>query len=765
MEDLFAKFVATNGPAHIPEPLVGAAGTITNLFLPTWARRLVGTCRELYKLSTVGDKAFGVSTGSVGSVGGNLGPVSGMTVTTGGACATGVPGVPDALGVSGVASGSGSMCLDTGTSLMSSFAAFGIQTFVHVACTGLVSSLLGAGAGGSSSGSADECVRAALDELRTLLVGVAVEVRAVRTEMHGRFDAVDHKLECIHQDLVHAEAAIARHLACLQRVHVAGFRTLGSDLGVVSRKLAAMQEMCGDLACDVTWSALDSTLLDVQLFPDRFGPGAKPSPSQLRGWMVAIENALSSTRTRAAVRWMTKSYLVTETHTASLDDRHFRPLSSPVDAVGWLTGGGASYMPFDMYVEVLQVYHALRLWAQVVCADAPYDAAGACSRRVIAAVRDVVITPADVAAKFKTGMTLTDALVSEQRTRRLVWDTDEEAVTVEWARRQQDRWRAFAAPILHLENRICGYTNTNHEDVKWYALQLRGHLRDQYLDEVRHAASAASACPHGDQSVVVIIPPVDPPPPEHDAYTMCWTKKPFVLTGANRSTVLRTLGPFYAAERLGWGCLELILKVTQEATASVSGCSETGLVDIVPWRLAVGAFWDGAKVAEFEVASRRFDAREVSAPYLIFAGVRDGWLGRVLWDGTAATDYVQRRVFGAAASAGGGAGGDAGASVLSVTAVDAGVVDRLSARLQAHKTLVAEQKAAALAVDEARVAAVRACVRWLILLGHVRASTMDLLEAADFGGVLNDLRVASTKDVVTEWRVPYAKVALELLGG
>jgi hypothetical protein len=62
------------------------------------------------------------------------------------------------------------------------------------------------------------------------------------------------------------------------------------------------------------------------------------------------------------------------------------------------------------------------------------------------------------------------------------------------------------------------------------------------------------------------------------------------------------------------------------------------------------------------------------------------------------------------------------------------------------------------------VGSLRACVRWLILLGHVQSTTMDKLDAADYTGVHNDLRAASsTIEAVKEWRVPYHQYAHELL--
>jgi hypothetical protein len=710
---------------NVPDSVGTAVADTAELFLPSWAKKVFGTCRNMYKLWNSGDYVA-VSERASMSAGVGVGGSGGSGGSGGGSGGVGVGGSGGGSAPEVMAS------CDSSTVLMSSLVAFGVQTFVHIACSKLFGT------------EGEDHMLAALSELRTLLVGVGQEVRAVRVEMHGRFDLVDQKLDCIHRDLVAAEAAVTRQIAGLRRVQEVGFRCVATELSVVSRKLAALQDMCGDLACDVTWSALESTVLDVQLFPARFGAAAKPLPSQLRSWMGTIEDALLSSRTRAAMRWMTKAYLVSEAHSASMDRGHFRALTTPSDAVGWLTNGRVCYMPFDMYAEVLQVYHALRLWAQSVCTDVPYDAKGVCCHRITAAVRDVVIGPGDVSDKFAAATSMAAALACDKRALQARWDMDQEADCKAWVRRQEDRWLALAAPITHLDNRIVSYSNSNHEEVKWYALQLRYQLRDEYLQEVR--AGVAGGGP-----VVIVIPPMDPVP-DSDTDTMVWTKKPFILSGGNREVVLGTLGHFFDAERLAWGSLRLELKATQKASASVFGYADA-MVDVVPWALAVCALWDGVQIAEFAVASHQFCAGDVCATQLTRGGMRcaNPW-GTLLWDGTATTHYVQHQVFGI------------GDTVLSVSAVDGKAADRMAARLKAHAQQTAGEKAAALAVDEGAVGSLRACVRWLILLGHVQSTTMDKLDAADYTGVHNDLRAASsTMASVKEWRVPYHQYAHELL--
>jgi hypothetical protein len=57
MEDLSAKFIAAHGPVdvpklvqNVPDSVQTAVADTAELFLPSWAKRVFGTCRNMYKL-------------------------------------------------------------------------------------------------------------------------------------------------------------------------------------------------------------------------------------------------------------------------------------------------------------------------------------------------------------------------------------------------------------------------------------------------------------------------------------------------------------------------------------------------------------------------------------------------------------------------------------------------------------------------------------------------------------------------------------------
>jgi hypothetical protein len=350
-------------------------------------------------------------------------------------------------------------------------------------------------------------------------------------------------------------------------------------------------------------------------------------------------------------------------------------------------------------------------------------------------VGDVVVSAADVAAKVKEGVDAVGALVAERRHLHLQWDSGEQAEARAWARRQEVRWNQLADCILHLENRVKDYKNCNHEEVKWYAMHLRQGLRQQFLEQVRVAA----------EPVVVVLPPS---PPE-DPHSIAWTNKPIILEGPNRAMVLGALAPVFAAERLGWGTLQLVLCVAQGESASVSSWSES-LKSSVPWTLSVSALWEGAQIAEFHVASTHLDATMVHDSVKTVACVQnpsDMWPW-ALYDGTVATAFVEHIVFAP------------GAAAMSLKMVDRDKVRALKDKVDAHDVMTAKQKAIATQVD---ACSARACIRWLLLLDCIPVTALHKLQAEDYEGVLHVLRAAPCPSRDWKWEVPYATFAKRLL--
>ncbi len=722
MEDLLAKFVAANGP--VPGETLKFIVECGSHFLPSWAKNFVASSKSIVSfLESLEDS-------------GACAPAPTTTTSTAFAASTAVSAVSAVSAISAASTAStASLCLGTpamsacdavDVSVAGALASFAVQTFVQVVCNSL---------GQGSDGHMQHILR----ELWALVVGVASQVREMRLEMHGRFDGLDRKLDVILCTLVKSGAAIERHLVTLETVCMSGFRCVSMDIHAVALKLAALQEMCGDMGCDVTWARLEDTMLDIQLFSARFGVLSRPDVTQLRAWLTSIEDTLLSSRTRASLRWMTKASLLSERHTSEVDGRYFKSILSPLEVVGWLSGGTACFLPFDVYCKVLEVYHSLRLLAQEVITTPPYDHAGVCCRRMSAAVSDVVISSADVAAKMRESMRLVEALAVEQRQLRLTWEVSREKDVMAWARSQEARVQQLAATILHLDNRVCGYTNCNHEEVKWYAVQIREGLRKAFLEDVGAATDP----------VLWVLSPG--PSKEGDTDSILWTNKPFVLKGGNRQVVLDALGPVVTAQRLGWGTLDLVLKVAQFASASWGPFAER-VVDDVPWRLTVAAVWNGVQLAEFTVASTHFSGSRVHGMFKTVAGMKDSYgEPHILWDGMVATAFVDTCVLN-------------NDGVLTLSDIDAGKVAALRDRVAAHVDVFEKQKAVAVAVDASDA---RACIRWLILLGHLPEVAMMRLEDADYQGVLSMVCDRAGKvepEPEWEWRVPYATFARSLLG-
>lgn len=691
----------------LPKSVVDFVKDVGPNFLPKWARRLHKTCKDAYSWYEKVNQNDVVNKSSVG-----------FGTHTGTGSVDHGEKIPDSTP---------DITADLNLNLAHSLASFAAQAFVQTAFSFLLSDVLGT----EKEHGMEDCLRS----LMVMVQGVAHQVQVMREEMHERFDAVDHKLDVIHGSLVRTEAAIVQRLESLQVACASGFRAVLADTYVITLKLTALQDLCGEMACGMTWAKMDDVMLDIDLFFPRFGFHATPDAAQLRTWLIAIEDTVLNPHARTSLRWMTRAHFLTEPHTTDIDHRYFRGISSPLEAVGWLTDGRACFLPFDVFCRTMEVYHALRQWACDIITSPPYDSAGICSRRMMAMVHDVVITSVDVAAKLQQSMVAVKTLAFQRQQLQLKWDTVQEMNDMVWKRCQETRWRELAHTITHLDTHVAGYSNVNYEEVKWYAVQLREGMQKTFLEEVSVAT----------EPVIIVLPPKC----AEDKDSILWTKKPFVLSGGNRAVVLDALAHVFDAQRFGFGTLEFVMTATQIGSAS-AGLWAPSMINTVPWTLKISAQWNGMQIAEFAVASPQFCADSVHGMFKTMAGIRDTSGSedhRILWDGTVATAFVEHLL--------------CTTTVLSVNTVDTTKIKTIRDRVHAHVQCMKTEKETALAVDVDDSSA-RASIRWLILLNHVPELAMDKFQTQDYQGVLNILHDVKVNPS-WEWRVPYATFFKKLL--